>query len=231
MESSSRSKNLRIQDGYWDTIADRVSSMNQRICWDPWNTLGWGKAPGRAETLALRTPSSWKAFPCHNLLEEQLALPAKPHPIDPWSCCFSSTRSSATPGLHSTGLHHLCRAPAPQPCHAHDPHARIISAGPMPLKPTRDTNHRPAQSLLGPHTSDLPSLQSIGLHNLHQAPPPQAQKISAGPLPLSTTGPAIHRPARYPQWQASACRQCGTIYLPPTTGGLQTCLGDKDRQD
>jgi hypothetical protein len=62
-----------IQDGDWDTAADCMSSVNQEACWDTGDTLGRGKAQGRAKTSALWIPRSWKASPCHNLLKDQLA--------------------------------------------------------------------------------------------------------------------------------------------------------------
>jgi hypothetical protein len=42
-----------IQDGDWDTAADLESSVNQGLCWEARDMLGWGKAPARAENMAL----------------------------------------------------------------------------------------------------------------------------------------------------------------------------------
>jgi hypothetical protein len=49
-----------------------MSSVNQGPCWDTGDSLGWGKAQGRAETSAHWTTSLWKASPCHNILKEQV---------------------------------------------------------------------------------------------------------------------------------------------------------------
>jgi hypothetical protein len=42
-----------IQDSDWDRVVDHVSSMSQGLCWDPGDTLAWGKAPERAESTPL----------------------------------------------------------------------------------------------------------------------------------------------------------------------------------
>jgi hypothetical protein len=60
-----------IQNGNWDIDADSISSVNQGAYWDTGATLGRGEAPGRVKTLALWTPSLWKASPCHKTLREQ----------------------------------------------------------------------------------------------------------------------------------------------------------------
>jgi hypothetical protein len=105
--------------------------MNQGLCWDAGDTLGWGKAQGSSETSALWIPCSWKTSPHHNLLKEQAALHAKPCPIVPWSCCSSGhgisnplACSSALPGQCASGLPDLPQTPTPQ--------ARTISAGLCP---------------------------------------------------------------------------------------------------
>jgi hypothetical protein len=53
------------------TDADCMSSVNQGPCWDSGDTLGWGKAQGKAETSAPWIPSPWKASPHHDTLKEQ----------------------------------------------------------------------------------------------------------------------------------------------------------------
>jgi hypothetical protein len=64
------------------TQMQTLSSGNQGPCWDTVDTLGWGKAPGRAETSAPWTPSLWKASPHHNTLKEQAVL----HPHTATAC-------------------------------------------------------------------------------------------------------------------------------------------------
>jgi hypothetical protein len=112
-----------------------VGSVNQGLCSDAGDMLHWGKAPGRAKILALWTPSSWKAPPYHDLLNEQPALHAKPCPIDPRRRCSAgcgiprlllspiraalhkTTRSPPNP--HPSGPHDLCWAALPcltSPC-------------------------------------------------------------------------------------------------------------------
>jgi hypothetical protein len=78
-----------------------MSSINQRLCWDAGNTLGWHKAPGRAETSALWTPSSWKPFPHHDLLKEQPG------------CCSPSPCPAGPPDQHSAGPPSWRRAKPP----------------------------------------------------------------------------------------------------------------------
>jgi hypothetical protein len=51
-EENSQKKKERIQNGNWDTDADCMSSRNQGSCLYDGDTLGRGKAPGRAETSA-----------------------------------------------------------------------------------------------------------------------------------------------------------------------------------
>jgi hypothetical protein len=61
-----------------------VSSRNQEPCWDTGDTLGWGKEPGRADTLASWITSPWKAPPSHNTLKEQVGhQPTRPLPCRP----------------------------------------------------------------------------------------------------------------------------------------------------
>jgi hypothetical protein len=60
--------------------------MNQGLCWDAGDTLGCGKAQGRAETSAVWNPSLWKASPWHDLLKEQLVLQAKTHQMELLLC-------------------------------------------------------------------------------------------------------------------------------------------------
>jgi hypothetical protein len=76
----------RIQNGDWDTNAEYVSSGNQEPCWDAGDMIGWGKAPGRAETLAHRTPRPWKASPHHDTLKEQTKNRQAATPMPPPAC-------------------------------------------------------------------------------------------------------------------------------------------------
>jgi hypothetical protein len=105
-----------------------MSSVNQGLSWEAGDTLGWGKAQGRAKTSALWTPSSWKPSPCHDLLKEQPSseCQAPPHrPAEPLLCRLWDLRSFV---------------PAPQPHQAH-----MISARTTPLRTARATLHRPAR--------------------------------------------------------------------------------------
>jgi hypothetical protein len=42
-----------IQKGNWDTAAGHMSSVDQGLCWDIGDMLGWSKAPGTGEISAL----------------------------------------------------------------------------------------------------------------------------------------------------------------------------------
>jgi hypothetical protein len=122
-----------------------ATGTQPQTVWASWtldtgDTLGWGKAQGRAETSALWTPSSWKASPHPDILKEQLALHTKPCPIrlqsrysaglgisDPWACC------STLPGPCAHKLPPLRTAQslpngAPKAYKAGDPQAFTISA-------------------------------------------------------------------------------------------------------
>jgi hypothetical protein len=108
---------------------------------------------------------------------------------------------------------------APKACQAGDPQTFTISTGPCP--------------------SGLQGLQSTTTHNLHQDCNPQtcqagdsqALTISTplGPCPSGIPGPNSKglldclkdRPLPAGLWN--------TTHVPPTIGGLQTCLGDTDR--
>jgi hypothetical protein len=140
----------RIQDGNWDIAADCVSSVNQGLCWDAGDTLGWGKAQGRAETSALWTPSSWMASPCHDLLKEQLVLHTKPCHIGLWSCCsighgISDPWAPSQPcqGRTSPNSHSQTSTISARPSPSGLPSQRstgiqdVQSAGPVPLRPAQ----------------------------------------------------------------------------------------------
>jgi hypothetical protein len=163
-----------IQDGNWDTAADRVSSMNQGLCWDAADRLGWGKAPGRAETSTLGTPSLWKSSPHHDLLKEKPALHINPHPIGSWShysvgCGISDPLpcSSAPSGPCSTAPLDLPQTPTPQAC--------TISAAPCT---SGLPGCNPQSCTISAGTTSL-----TGLHDLHWA------------TPFSLAKPACHRSA------------------------------------
>jgi hypothetical protein len=59
-----------IQDGNQNTATDLLTSMIQRLWGEAGDMLDWGKTPGRAETSAPWTPSSWEASPHHHMLKE-----------------------------------------------------------------------------------------------------------------------------------------------------------------
>jgi hypothetical protein len=97
----------RIQDGDWNTIAQ-----------------------GRAETLTLWTPSSWKVSWCHDLLKKSSPTKPPPHrPVEPllhsgetptpWPT--KSQPCVGLPDLHSTGPHP--RGP-PDHCSTRPPQCR-----------------------------------------------------------------------------------------------------------
>jgi hypothetical protein len=77
LENADRKYSLeRIQNGETDT--DCMSSRNQGPSWDAGDTLGWCKAPGRAETLAPWSPSLWNICPHHDTLPPGCHTPVGP---------------------------------------------------------------------------------------------------------------------------------------------------------
>jgi hypothetical protein len=134
--------NTEIQDGNWNTARDHMSSMYQRLCWDTGDTLGWGEAPGRAETSALWTPTSWKASLHHDLLKEQPVLLTKSHPI---GLPILWPVPQPHQGSHPSDLHNLCWDHAPQACQVSDLQAHTIST-PPDLFPS---------GMSGPHSKGL----------------------------------------------------------------------------
>jgi hypothetical protein len=123
------------------TQPQTVSSVTQGPCWDTGAVLGRGKAPGKAKTSVLWTPSLWKASPCHNLLKERLA-------------CQAPTNRPKEPPLYSAG------PPATQAHQA--PGLRGPTGSLLCWEPTSQTNQAPAGSLLclmgppGPQSSGPP---------------------------------------------------------------------------
>jgi hypothetical protein len=86
LENSDRMYSLeRIQNCDWDTDTDSICYENQGTCWDAEDTLGWGKAPGIAETSAPWTSSMWKDSPCHDTLKEQVGCHPPASPIGLYS--------------------------------------------------------------------------------------------------------------------------------------------------
>jgi hypothetical protein len=215
-----------IQDGDWDTATDLMSSVNQWLCWNAGDTLGWGKAQGRAETSALWAPSSWKASPCHDLLKEHPVLHAKPRPIGPRSRCSTgrgisdpSTHSSIPPGPHSPKLPPMrhTRSPPdwpPKACQASDPQAFMISAAMCP-----SGLHRPAQS--GLHQAGPQGLPGLWSTHTMISTPQEA--------PFRHARPTLQRPTRLPQWQASACRPM-EVHPPATSHRRAPNLPRRHRQ-
>jgi hypothetical protein len=168
--------------------------MNQGLCWDTGDILDWGKAPGRAETSALWTPSSWKAPPCHDLLEEQSGtaelLRCRPGISDPWALSSVQPEPPApkNPPLRPAGS---LPDQAPKAWQASNPQAlhNLHSTGlcpsglhrptwsplcrTIPLRPAKLVIHRHSQSPPG-HT--LKACQASDPQVLHHL-------CSAGPCP------------------------------------------------
>jgi hypothetical protein len=69
-----------IQDGNQNTATDLLTSMIQRLWGEAGDTLDWDKRPGRAETSALWTPSSWEASPHHHILKDYPGCMPSPAP-------------------------------------------------------------------------------------------------------------------------------------------------------
>jgi hypothetical protein len=147
-----------LEDGDWDTATDSMSSVNQGICLDAGDMLGWGKAPGRDETSALRTPTSWKASLCHNWLKEQPVLHVKPYPISPQSAALQAMGSpifGPTPQPHQSHT-----PPNSHPSDIYDLHRTAH------LRSAKLVFHRHVWSVLGHNPQACK-----GLHNLHSTRP------------------------------------------------------------
>jgi hypothetical protein len=126
--------------------------------------------------------------------------------------------SAGQPDLHSTGpqLHRLARHLLDL-CSA-GPHTTgppgTLSAGPQGHCSTRPPRCRPARSPLGPCPAGSPGPYSTGL------------------LDSCSTRPLYGRPTRSLLCQASTPQAHQAPACPsPTTGGLQTCLQDAERQE
>jgi hypothetical protein len=129
------------------------------------HTWLWHLEPQLVEGFSMpwftnRTACAAHQAPSHRPLQSLLCRP--------WGLCSSGSCFSAPPGLCSTGRNDLPRPPNPQACQAQDPQTCTTQ--------------------------------------VCQAHAPQTHWISAGPVPLRPTRPTLHRPARFPQWQASAHR-------------------------
>jgi hypothetical protein len=157
----------KIQDGDWDTDADWERSVNWGPCWDAGNTLGWGKAPGRAEVR----------FP------EPLAHGRLLHATIYWKSTWAAAHQASTPQACQFPALQACRpttlpGPIPQACWATTPPG---------CHPTGLTGRCPA---------DLPCTLPIGLTSCcpvrqcplaHQATTQQARQAPAThPLPTTT---------------------------------------------
>jgi hypothetical protein len=104
----------RIQNGNWDIDADCVNSVNQGLSWEAGDTLGWGKAQGRAETSGLWTPSQWETSPHHDTLKEQVGrhthATAEYQSTRPLCCRPTNPTPSCPTSLSFTGPLSLCPA-------------------------------------------------------------------------------------------------------------------------
>jgi hypothetical protein len=176
----------RIQNGDWDTDADGVSSGNQGSCWVTGDTLGWGKAPGKAETLAPWTTNTWKSSPCHDTLKEQAGhhshttanhplahqtphyRPTTPQPHR--ASTLQANRATLSPGR----LMLACQATIPQAhqATAHQLTHQHTSHRPTGLPGCRQLAHQAATQL----SHQLMAHQAAACHRRAPAPPDTRSK-------------------------------------------------------
>jgi hypothetical protein len=167
-------KELNVEDpiwrlGYSHRLRELHESGTLLRCWD---TLGWGKAPARAETSALWTHSLWKSSPHHDLLKEQQAWQAHTQGPRSQSSISMGPHLSGPPDPSSVALLDLCSAGSATPQACQDPalHACQIST---PLGPTPQTCQPSAGSpvhWLLPHRPTGPPLCRPSGSPLLQAP-------------------------------------------------------------
>jgi hypothetical protein len=122
---------------WWLGHSQRPHELHEPgICWDAGDTLGWGKAPGRAKSMALWTPRSWKVSPCHNLLKEQPAKSPTHRPVELLLCSAGLSAPQSIPGPRSTldpcptGIPETWATPGPSSMPHQDP-CLLGHAGPQ----------------------------------------------------------------------------------------------------
>jgi hypothetical protein len=111
-------RNILLKYSNWSKM---TTGTQTQTAWAPWirelvdtlETLCWGKAQAKADTLASWTPSPWKPSPCHNTLKVQVdhhshtattcptASPPVHQPGGPPGHCLQPTGPLATSSKHA----------------------------------------------------------------------------------------------------------------------------------
>jgi hypothetical protein len=175
-----------IQDGNWDTDTDCMNSMNEGLCWDTGDTIGWGKVPRESQNFGTLNPYLMEGFSmpwftnrtagtaCQALPYRGCRAPAP----QAMASLILPPHSSALPGLRSTGLTDLPQTPTLQ--------AHMISTGPTPFRPARLAIHRHEQSLWAVTLSPV----KLVIHRHTWSPPGCAPQACIGMHYLCQTTPS-----------------------------------------